>query len=347
MTLVFWTSFTIAQGLQPPAAPLRRWLGRPCTFCLLIDLSAEGIYLNAPHLQPIREGQSAWFFLSAAANLPTVRKRRAGGFACAGRASTATAAAAAAAAARCCLLLFMIAEHDFDVRSQIHAHWSWTESGARLLPCCSPLCAASAGWANSAATAPGWRTHSLRTGHVSGGHGTAAEVAGVVIMAGYPATVTTPAVVPPAVHPCKPAVHRCTAGLPFGLIEGMSLCGKMASVRWFPVLFSCKTAEVIIPNHSSWLCCLWAVRNEQKMLIDGCNKLEHLAARSYIIADFSLQGLKQPENLVISGTLFDYCCFNTLQCPDWYLRHKTFASTIKKQRHLCLCTKLCIHKSGN
>ena len=56
--------------------------------------------------------------------------------------------------------------------------------------------------AAAAAAAPGRRTHSLRRGHVSGGNVVAAEVAGVVTVAGR------------------------TAVLPLGLIEGMSLCGK-------------------------------------------------------------------------------------------------------------------------
>jgi len=142
---------------------------RPRTLCLLIELSAEGIYLNAPHLQPIGDGQSAWFFLSAAANLPTVQKRRAGGFACAGRAATATAAAAS-----CCLFLFTIADRCSDVSIQGTKAGldDFHPSGARLLPCCSPFCTANAGWATSAAaaaTAPGWRTHFLWRGHVSGG----------------------------------------------------------------------------------------------------------------------------------------------------------------------------------
>ena len=60
-----------------------------------------------------------------------------------------------------------------------------------------------------------------------------AEVAGVVTVAG------------------------CTAGLPLGLIEGMSLRGKMASVTfWNPVLLVCKTAEVIHSDRSSWMFCL-------------------------------------------------------------------------------------------
>ena len=49
----------------------------------------------------------------------------------------------------------------------------------------------------------------------------------------------------------------CTAGLPLGLIEGMSLRGKMASVMfWNLVLLVCKTAEVIHCDLSSWLFCL-------------------------------------------------------------------------------------------
>jgi len=60
-----------------------------------------------------------------------------------------------------------------------------------------------------------------------------AEVAGVVVLAG------------------------CTADLPLGLIEGMSLRGKMASVMfWNLVLLVCKTAEVIHCDLSSWLFCL-------------------------------------------------------------------------------------------
>jgi len=45
--------------------------------------------------------------------------------------------------------------------------------------------------------------------------------------------------------------------LPLGLIEGMSLRGKMASVMfWNLVLLVCKTAEVIHCDLSSWLFCL-------------------------------------------------------------------------------------------
>ena len=48
-----------------------------------------------------------------------------------------------------------------------------------------------------------------------------------------------------------------TADLPLGLIEGMPLHGKMASVMfWNSVLFVCKTAEVIHSDRSSWLFCL-------------------------------------------------------------------------------------------
>ena len=47
------------------------------------------------------------------------------------------------------------------------------------------------------------------------------------------------------------------SNFPLGLIEGMSLRENMASVRfWIPVLFVCKTAEVIHYDRSSWLLCL-------------------------------------------------------------------------------------------
>ena len=49
----------------------------------------------------------------------------------------------------------------------------------------------------------------------------------------------------------------CTAGLPLGLIEGMCLREKIASVIfWNLVLLVCKTAEVIHSDRSSWLFCL-------------------------------------------------------------------------------------------
>ena len=106
-----------------------------------------------------------------------MQKRRAGGFACAGRAATAVAAAAAAAAAaaRCCLLLITIADRcsDVSIQGTKAGPDDFHPSGARLLPCCSPFCTANAGCATSAAaaaaTAPGWRAHFLRRGHVSGG----------------------------------------------------------------------------------------------------------------------------------------------------------------------------------
>jgi len=84
----------------------------------------------------------------------------------------------------------------------------------------------------------------------------AAEVAGVLTVAG------------------------CTAGFPLGLIEGMSLRENMASVRfWIPVLFVCKTVEVINYDRSSWLLCLKAVRNKLNMQIDGCKEARTIGLR--------------------------------------------------------------------